>query len=105
MAFDSLMAMHVIDEQRYTRYRAAMTPLLHELGGSFRYDFRVAETLRSEAAHPITRVFVISFPDQASSDAFFGDARYLTIRDQHFEGSVAAYTRIGAVHDDSRGGL
>lgn len=97
MAYDQLIAMNVTDEAGYARYRAAMTPLLHEFGGTFRYDFRIAETLQSETDHPITRVFILSFPDASRREAFFADERYLDIRRRHFDGAVGEFTRIGGV--------
>lgn len=97
MAYDQLMAMNVVDEAGYARYRAEMTPLLHDFGGSFRFDFRIAETLKSETSHPITRVFILSFPNQSVRDAFFSDERYLSIRKRHFDAAVGEYTRIGSV--------
>ena len=97
MAYDQLIAMNVTDEAGYARYRAEMTPLLHEFGGSFRYDFRIAETLKSETSHPVTRVFILSFPDRSVRDAFFADERYLRVRKRHFEPAVDRYTNVGIV--------
>lgn len=94
MAFDYLVGLNVTDEAEYVRYRAGMTPLLQALGGDFRYDFRVAETLRSEADHPINRVFVIGFPSREVAERFFTDERYLEIRKAHFERAVQGATRI-----------
>ena len=47
MAFERLVGLQVIDEAGYQAYRDAMTPLLHACGGSFGYDFRIAEVLKS----------------------------------------------------------
>lgn len=87
---------HVTDEATYQRYRAAMTPLLHEHGGGFRYDFVVDRTLISHAAHPINRVFVIGFPSPAAADALFSDPRYLEVRRQLFAPAVAAITELSS---------
>lgn len=92
MTLENLVGMHVTDDASYTRYRAAMTPLLHAHGGAFRADFRIAEELRSPAAHPINRLFVITFPDRQSKDAFFGHPDYAAMRERHFTPAVAAFT-------------
>lgn len=98
MAYERLVGLHVTDEAAYGVYREHMTPLLHAVGGSFRYDFRIAETLQSEADHPINRLFLISFPTRAIHDAFFLDPRYLEARASHFERAVRGAT-ILAVHE------
>lgn len=73
-----------------------MTPLLERLNGFFRYDFRVSEMLKSEADESYNRVFVISFPDQASKDQLFGDEQYLAIKAEFFEPAVSASGIIAA---------
>jgi uncharacterized protein (DUF1330 family) len=94
MAFEFLVGLQVSDDAAYDRYRAAMKPILERFGGGFRYDFRVAEVLRSETEAPINRVFTIHFRDEAASEAFFSDPEYLVVRDEHFAPSVAATTII-----------
>jgi uncharacterized protein (DUF1330 family) len=94
MAFEYLIGLQVTDEAEYARYREGMTPLLHEVGGSFRYDFRVSEVLKSESDHPINRVFVIAFPSREVADSFFAEPRYLAVRKAHFDSSVHGVTRI-----------
>jgi hypothetical protein len=69
-----------------------MRPLLHARGGDFRYDFEVARTLRSEATHPINRLFAIHFPTSAAKDAFFADPEYRAIRARFYEPAVRART-------------
>jgi len=91
-----LVALRVIDEHRYQRYRDAMTPILHAMGGRFRYDFRVAETLTGDTPEPPNRVFVLSFPDAATKDRFFSDPAYKAARTEHFEPSVGGATVIAA---------
>lgn len=92
---ETLVALRVSDQDGYDRYRAAMTPLLEAAGGFFRADFRVSEALVAD--DPGTnRVFVISFADEASKDAFFADPGYVRIRDEHFEGSVASVCILGS---------
>jgi uncharacterized protein (DUF1330 family) len=92
MAHENLVGLHVTDEGSYQRYRDHMTPILSRFGGSFRYDFRIAETLRSATAAPITRLFVISFPDATAKAGFFADPEYLAVRARYFEPAVAAVT-------------
>lgn len=98
MTYERLVGLHVTDEEAYAAYREHMTPLLHAAGGSFRYDFRIAETLQSEADHLINRLFLISFPTRAIHDQFFLDPRYLEARRTYFERAVRGVT-ILAVHE------
>lgn len=98
MRFEYLVGLQVTDEEKYAAYRAAMLPLLKSHGGGFRYDFKVAETLISEAEHPINRVFVIYFRDEAAKDAFFAHPAYLEIKRDLFARSVAHTSIMGIVH-------
>ena len=82
-----LVGLHVTDEAAYARYREGMTPLLTACGGFFRYDFAVSRVLKGDNER-INRVFVISFADEGTKDAFFSDAEYLRVREAHFEGAV-----------------
>lgn len=97
--YTAVYAAQVDDEATYARYRAAMTPILHEHGGGFRYDFAVARALISEVAHPINRVFMIGFPSKAAADALFADPRYLDVRRALFEPSVSAITQLAACRE------
>lgn len=92
MAHENLVGLHVTDESSYQRYREHMTPILSRYGGGFRYDFKIAETLRSATPAVINRVFVISFPDAAAKVAFFADPEYLAVRERYFAPAVAAVT-------------
>ena len=96
MSFDRLVGLHVTDDEVYTAYREAMRPILDQYGGGFRYDFRVSDVLKSETAEPINRVFIIHFPDEASSDRFFADPAYLEARSEFYEPSVGATTILAA---------
>lgn len=91
-----LVGMRVTDETGYTRYRAAMTPILESMGGCFRYDMRVSELLKGEADEPFNRVFILSFPDDAARDRFFADPAYQRARAEHFAGSVSSFTIMAA---------
>lgn len=92
MAYELLVAMHVVDEDVYRQYRAAMTPILESLGGGFRYDFVVSNALKSEAPHPINRVFAIFFPDKKAKEAFYVHPDYVQIKKRFWEPSVAGRT-------------
>ena len=93
---EMLVGMRVADEPGYARYRAAMTPILESMGGFFRYDMRVSELLKGDAAEPFNRLFILSFPDDAARDRFFADPAYQQAKAEHFEGSVSSYTLIAA---------
>lgn len=92
--FEMLVGMHVADEDRYRRYRTVMTPILESMGGTFRYDLRVAEMLRGDADEPFNRVFVLSFPDAATRDRFFADDAYAAAKAEHFDGAVSSWRTI-----------
>jgi uncharacterized protein (DUF1330 family) len=92
MAYELLVAMHVVDEEIYGRYRAAMTPILEGLGGGFRCDFVVSAALKSAASHPVNRVFAIFFPDKKAKEAFYANPDYVRIKKLYWEPSVAGRT-------------
>ena len=92
--FELLIGLHVIDHEMYQQYREGMLPVLTRMGGGFRYDFTIDETLRSEADHPINRLFAIYFPNKAARVTFFSDPEYKRIRTTYFDPSVKASTII-----------
>jgi len=92
--FENHVALYVTDEAMYQDYRNAMLPILESVGGGFRYDFKVSETLKNDTNHEINRVFIIYFPDKETSTKFFQDPEYLKIKEQYFVNSVAALTNI-----------
>jgi uncharacterized protein (DUF1330 family) len=96
MAYEMVVAMNVTDEASYRRYREGMLPILEGHGGGFRHDFVVSQVLKSEAPHPVTRVFVIYFRDRAESDAFFDNPAYKAIKAKHFDHAVDGFTVIGS---------
>lgn len=97
-----LVGLHVTDHETYASYRAAMSPLLAEVGGFFRYDFTIDQVLKGAGDPPINRLFVISFPDEATKNAMFADPAYVAVKKQFFEQSVAA-TNILATYDRAEG--
>ena len=97
MTHDAIVAMNVTDEAGYARYRDVMAPVLRTHGGRFAHDFRVAETLRTDAPHPVTRVFVLRMPDAAALDAFFADPAYRRAKADHYDAAVDGHTVLAAL--------
>ncbi len=95
MPYEMMVGLTVRDPEQYAAYRAAMTPLLERRGGGFRHDFEIARVLRSDAAHPINRVFAIYFADEAAMRALFADPDYLAIKARLFDGAVGGTTILG----------
>ena len=94
MAFERVMGIFVTDDEEYQRYREGMTPILHAFGGSFGFDFKVAEVLISKTNAPINRVFTIEFPSETVMNDFFSNPEYLMVQKQHFVKSVSNKTVI-----------
>jgi len=94
MKFERIMGLHVVDDAEYQRYREAMEPILNSIGGSFGFDFKVSEVLRSKSEEPINRVFTIEFPSEQAMDSFFSRPDYLEVKANHFEQSVDSTTVI-----------
>ena len=95
MAHELVVGLHVVEDDVYAQYRAAIAPLLGTHGGGFRYDFVVAETLKSASAHPINRVFAIYFESRARKEAFFAHPEYVAIKQRFFLRSVSGTTIFG----------
>ncbi len=89
-----VVGLDVQDDALYTKYRAGLMPILKEYGGFFEYDFVVSKVLKSKGEERINRVFTISFPNRDSQTRFFEDERYLRVRSERFEPSVASMTSI-----------
>jgi len=95
MVYEMVVGLTVIDEEVYAQYREAMAPLLHAHGGGFRYDFTVANVLKSASEHPINRVFAIYFGSKARMEAFFANPEYQVIKARYFAQAVAGTTIFG----------
>ena len=95
MPHERIVGLTVTDDAAYQEYRAAMGPLLEAHGGGFRFDFTIAEVLKSSSDHPINRVFAIYFADRERMAAFYANAEYRRIKAAFFEPSVAGATVIG----------
>ncbi len=96
MLFEMLVGLEVSDDKAYQVYRNAMKPILIAYGGSFGYDFKIAEVLLSEVDESINRVFTIRFPDEGVMNKFFSDSDYLKVKSEHFESSVSSTTIIAS---------
>lgn len=88
MAYEMLVGLNVLDDQKYQEYREAMQPILAAYGGGFASDFKVSEVLLPESGRDINRVFTIYFRDRAAMDAFFSNPEYLKVKSQYFDASV-----------------
>ncbi len=96
MTHEMMVGLTVTDPEAYAKYRDEMAPLLAAHGGGFRYDFTIAQVLRSASEHPINRVFAIHFGSKDRMAAFFAHPDYLAIRTRFFERAVAGTTVFGA---------
>lgn len=94
MSYEMMVGLTVSDSQVYQEYRENMRPLLEAHGGGFRFDFVVEKVLKTEAEHPINRVFAIYFRDRPSMEAFFSHPDYKEIKSRYFEKSVKGTTII-----------
>jgi uncharacterized protein (DUF1330 family) len=100
MTFERIMGLHVIDDDEYQKYREGMEPILNAMGGSFGFDFKIAEVLRSKTEDEINRVFTIEFPSKIVMEEFFSDPAYIEIKKRHFDASVKSKTLI-STHEKS----
>lgn len=100
MPFERIMGIEVTNEEEYQKYRENMMPILHSFGGSFGFDFKIAEVLKSKSDSVINRVFTIDFPSKEMMDNFFNDPNYLAVKEQYFMHSVKSVTVI-SMHEKS----
>ena len=94
MSFERVMGINVTDDAEYQKYREGMTPILQSFGGSFGFDFKVAEVLLSKTKDDINRVFTIEFPSKQTMEAFFSSPDYLEVKNKYFDSSVNSKTVI-----------
>jgi uncharacterized protein (DUF1330 family) len=92
--YEVIVGLEVTDDNLYNKYREGMKPILSNYGGGFRYDFKIAQTLKSESDGPINRLFAIYFESKDSMDQFFSNEDYLKVRSEFFEPSVSSTTMI-----------
>ena len=101
MFFEIIMGLDVTNDDEYQKYRDGMVPILESVGGSFGFDFKIAEVLKSKTADSINRVFTIDFPSKEVMDNFFSDPSYLEVKSKYFESSVKSVTTI-SMHEKSK---
>jgi uncharacterized protein (DUF1330 family) len=94
MTYTRVMGICVTNEEEYSNYRKGMMPILQSYGGSFGYDFKVSEVLKSKEDVPINRVFTIEFPNQETMEKFFSDSSYLVVKKAHLDSSISSRTVI-----------
>ena len=92
--YEMLVGLEIKDNEIYQNYRDKMGPLLIRHGGGFRYDFKIAETLKSETDNKINRVFIIYFKNKQFMKNFFDNDEYRKIKVEYFESSVGDMTII-----------
>ena len=101
MTFERIMGIHVSDDEEYQLYREGMMPILKSFGGSFGFDFKIAEVLLSKTDDEINRVFTIEFPSKEVMDSFFSEPAYLAVQKKHFNNSVSSKTIISMHEKDT----
>jgi uncharacterized protein (DUF1330 family) len=96
-----IVGLDVKNERLYQRYRDSMTPILHDHGGAFGYDFAIGKVLKSETDARINRVFTMTFPEKSDAERFFSDPAYRAVRAELFEPAVESITTIAAFDEDA----
>lgn len=94
MSFERIMGLEVINDEEYQKYRENMIPILHSFGGSFGFDFKVNEVLKSKTDDEINRVFTLDFPSKEIMEEFFTNPAYLAVKEKYFLHSVKSVTTI-----------
>lgn len=94
MSFERIMGLDVINDEEYQNYRENMIPILHSFGGSFGFDFKIAEVLKSKTNNLINRVFTLDFPSKKIMEDFFAAPEYLAVKEKYFVNSVKSVTLI-----------
>lgn len=94
MSFERIMGIEVTNEDEYQLYRENMMPILHSFGGSFGFDFKINEVLKSKTDNAINRVFTLDFPSKQVMEAFFTNDEYLAVKEKYFLNSVNSVTTI-----------
>jgi len=100
MSYERIMGIQVSDDEMYQDYRNNMMPILRSFGGSFGFDFKIAEVLKSKSENTINRVFTLDFPSKETMEAFFTNPEYLAVKRKYFLKSVNSVTTI-SMHEKS----
>jgi uncharacterized protein (DUF1330 family) len=83
-----LVALNIIDESKYDRYRTHMAPVLAQYGGHFTVDYQIKTVLPAEVTGPLTRLFILSFPSVEQKQQFLEDKSYKYYRESYFAPSI-----------------
>lgn len=94
MSFEKIMGIEVVNNEIYQQYRENMIPILHSFGGSFGFDFKIKEVLKSKTDSVINRVFTLDFPSKEIMEDFFANSDYLAVKEKYFSNSVNSVTTI-----------
>jgi uncharacterized protein (DUF1330 family) len=94
MPYERIMGIEVTNDEEYQLYRKNMMPILHSFGGSFGFDFKINEVLKSKTDNVINRVFTLDFPSKEVMEEFFTNSDYLAVKEKHFLNSVNSVTTI-----------
>ncbi|MES9834774.1 MAG: DUF1330 domain-containing protein [Candidatus Thiodiazotropha sp. DIVDIV] len=94
MSYERIMGLHVVDDEMYQKYREGMEPILISIGGSFGFDFKISEVLRSKTDNEINRVFTIEFPSKKEMEDFFSRSDYMEVKSRYLDASVKSKTVI-----------
>jgi uncharacterized protein (DUF1330 family) len=94
MSFERIMGLEVTDDEVYQQYRDNIIPILETFGGSFGFDFKVSDVLKSKTDEHINRVFTIDFPSREIMENFFSDPTYLEVKSKYFQHSVKSVNTI-----------
>jgi len=100
MTFERIIGLEVTNEEEYQRYREGMIPILESFGGSFGFDFKISEVLKSKTEKAINRLFTIEFPSKEVMDDFFSDPQYLELKSRYFNNAVKSATVV-SMHEKS----
>ena len=94
MSYERIMALEIVNEEEYQKYRESMTPILQSFGGDFGFDFKVNKVLKSKTSDLINRVFTLDFPSKEIMNEFFTHSEYLAVKEKYFLNSVKSVTTI-----------
>jgi len=94
MSFERIMGIEVTNDKEYQLYRENMMPILHSFGGSFGFDFKINEVLKSKTDNAINRVFTLDFPSKEIMEEFFTNSDYLAVKEKYFLNAVNSVTTI-----------
>jgi uncharacterized protein (DUF1330 family) len=100
MAYERIMGLYVNDDEVYQKYRETMEPILNKMGGSFGFDFKISEVLRSKTHKHINRVFTIAFPSEKMMEDFFAREDYQNIKEQYLDKAVSDKVVIAMLEND-----